>query len=176
MLRQRQYQRSSGSRPNRDWSGVVSTGLTAVAGGTKVLLGSFVPTAGVDETILRSVGVLFIQSDALASASEFQIGAFGMIKVTSNAFAAGAASIPGPVTDIGDDWIIYQSWVQANQLFMAIDFDSMSGVSYAFDSKAKRVVEGEGQTVALMVENAHATHSFNIGIAFRVLSQIRGTR
>ncbi len=42
------------------------------------------------------------------TASEFVVGAFGMLVVSEDAFAAGAASIPGPFTDAGSDlWMVH---------------------------------------------------------------------
>ncbi len=101
------------SNPNRAWAGTVDT-ENAFGGGSKILLGSFsLSNPNIDETILRTVGVLSIRSDQIAAPEE-QVGAFGMIKVTDLAIAAGAASIPGPVTDIGDDgWFVHVPFAQA---------------------------------------------------------------
>ncbi len=172
--RNRQSTRSS-KRPNRSWAGFASTGETAVAANTKVLMGSFtLSNANIDETILRNVGMLGVISDQLA-ASEDNFGAFGMIVVNDLAVAAGAASIPGPITDRTDDgWFVYVPIVQKIQVSSAIGIDHSAMTQYPFDSKAKRVVQ-EGFQIALMVENANATAAFQIAAIFRTLSQITGT-
>ncbi len=91
--------------------------------------------------------------------------------VTDLALAAGAASVPGPVTDIGDDgWFLYVPIVQSGRLT-----DSQDGTQYPFDSKAKRIVE-TGSSLVAVVENAHASIAFDINLGFRMLSMVRGTR
>ena len=50
-------------RPNRAWSGSVVGVQTAVPAASKVLLGNFVSTGGIDFTVLRSVGYTSISSD-----------------------------------------------------------------------------------------------------------------
>jgi len=167
------FQRTA--RPNRSWFRVVTTTVQVVAANTKVLLATGVlDNQGIDETILRTVGVLSIFTDN-AGASEQQIGAFGIVVVTDLAAAAGAASIPGPITDGGDDgWQTYVPIAQAFRFETATGVRNIS-VNYPFDSKAKRVVS-TGQSIAFMIENAHATFGFNAMLTMRMLSQVRGTR
>jgi len=165
--------RSSSSRPNRAWSGSLASAFVVVAANSKVLLATLVTgvAGGVDLTILRTVGGIAIQSDQ-PTAIEQQIGAWGMILVTDQAAAAGIASIPGPATDIGDDWFVHQTFAQGG-----VQADEGAGSTwYAFDNKAKRILDGTGTVVAVVVENVHATHSFHIADMSRVLTQVRGTR
>jgi len=159
---------------NRTWAGNIGAAQIGVGPATKVLLGGFsLAAAGIDETVLRTVGQIAIQSDQNA-ASEFQIGAFGLIVVTDAAVAVGVTAIPGPVTDASDDgWFVYVPFGQA------VNFASATGIRpysnpYTFDSKAKRRVQ-DGQQIAIMVENAHATHAFNIMTTFRLLTMVTGT-
>ncbi len=164
------------SRPNRAWSGLASPTQTPVPAASKVLIGSYVlSNAQIDETVIRNVGVIGISSDQ-AAASELQIGAVGMILVTDVAHAAGVASIPGPITDIEDDgWLVY--------IPFCFEFRFVSGVGVEpdfshlinFDSKAKRRVQ-EGSRVAVIAENAHATHAFRVMFVARNLTMISGTR
>ena len=172
---QRQYRRLASRSPNRTWTGITSTAATAVAAGTKVLAGSFVlSNPGIDETILRTVGVIGIASDQTA-ASELQLGAFGFLVVTDLAVAAGAASIPGPVTDISDDgWFMFVPFVQELRFLSGSGFAPNAVRLYHFDSKAKRKLP-DGSSVAVMVENAHATHGFQLFFSLRMLTMVTGT-
>ena len=162
-----------GSRPNRAWSGIASVGFTGVGVSAKVILGSFALSSdAIDETILRTVGMLAVESDQSA-AVEDQIGAFGMIRVTENAFAVGITAVPGPVTDINDDgWLLMVPFAQSGASVLAA---GPSSVQYPFDSKAKRVVEG-GIRAVIVVENASASHVFQVAFVMRLLAQVRGTR
>ena len=150
--------------------GFLSTGLlTTIPADTKTLLGSFIlsnPPLG--ETILRTRCRVWILSDQAAAVEE-QIGAFGLIVVSDRAIVAGAASIPGPFTDGGDDgWFVHQSIVQANQ--GAATF--VGGTPYDIDSKAMRKVE-DGSEIAVMIENApQSDFGFKVGFAIRMLSKL----
>ena len=173
LRRTRQIQ--SRRTPNRSWSGFASTTTTTVSASAKVLLGGFtLSNPGIDETILRTVGVLGVRTDQ-TSATELQIGALGLIVVNDLAVAAGAASIPGPITDRGDDgWFLYVPIVQGFQFATAVGFDARNMTQYMFDSKAKRKVQ-DGFQIAIMVENASSADGFNIASVFRLLSQVTGT-
>jgi hypothetical protein len=138
-----------------------------------VLFGSFTPSnPGIDVTVLRVVGGVSVQSDQSSSAEE-QIGAFGLILITDVALAAGIASIPGPVTDVTDDgWFCYQSFAISG----AQGTVPNNTTWFPFNTKGKRIVSGEGISIAIVVENIHASHGLEILMTFRMLSQIRGTR
>ena len=148
------------------WGFVGTITTITVPPQSKALIGSFIlsnPPLG--ETILRTRFALFVASDV--GTLEVQVGAFGMIVVTDRAVAAGAASIPGPFTDGGDDgWFVHQSVQQrtanaAGQLVPTI---------YG-DSKAMRKVEDGGE-IAIMYENSHATETNHILFAVRLLAKL----
>ena len=161
--------------PNRSWSGFVSTAPTAVPAATKVLLGLLAPSnPGIDETVLRNVGSLEFHTDQTAS-GESQLGAVGIIVITDIAGGVGAASIPGPITDSSDDgWLLYVPLTARFTLLSSVGVRPDIGHIIHFDSKAKRVVHS-GYTLAIMVENAHASNAFDISLIFRTLSMVRGT-
>ena len=154
---------------------MVNTAVVAVAANSKVLLATFtLDNDGIDETVLRVVGGLTIASDQSAS-SESQLGALGMLIVTDQVAGIGVASMPDPVTDVGDDyWFFYQGFAQSIVALSAIGFDPRASTYYPFDSKAKRIVSS-GQTIAVIAANAHATHTFTIAVNLRILSMVRGT-
>ena len=170
----RQYRQQS--RPNRGWAGDVPAAPLTVPAASKVLSSLLVlDNDGIDETILRVVGGIAIQSDQL-SAVETQSGAVGMCLVTDTAVAVGITALPDPVTDVQDDvWFFYQSF--ATQLFFstAVAFDAQGSTWFPFDSKAKRIFHS-GQTVAVVIANSHATHGLKVQFNFRMLTQVRGTR
>jgi len=163
--------RRSGSRPNRGWDGLTSSIFTNVAPSTKLLVAGFVPVSA-DLTILRTVGHIAITSDQ-SGAVEQQIGAMGLIVVSDTAFAIGATAVPDPITDQDDDaWFVYQSFSQQGDGSVTSSLPR----TYEFDSKAKRIVQGEGQTIAVVLTNANASHAISFSMNFRILSQLRGTR
>ena len=138
-----------------------------VAAGTKALLGGFsLSNPGIGETVRRTRGIVQLASDQMTTL-ETQAGALGLVVVTDIAFAAGAASIPGPVTEASDDgWFV---WVPMTQR-MEIAANPGNQI-YDFDSKAMRRVE-EGFTVAVMVENATASFGMRVSLAISMLTSI----
>ena len=92
-----------------------------------------------------------------------------MLVVSVDAFAAGAASIPGPITDAESDlWLVHQYMVSDFIFGSAVGFDSMGGRSYEIDSKAMRK-QTEDEVLVLMFENGSALGAqFSAGI--RVLT------
>ena len=174
--RQFQYPRNSGSRPNRSWAGAIPAVAVNVPAASKVLLASItLSNQGIDETILRVVGTVFMNTDQVA-ASESQHGAVGMCIVTDTALAVGIASLPDPVTDVQDDiWFMFQTVVGTFHFGTAVGFNANGGTNYPVDSKVKRILSS-GHSVAVIAANASATTGFQITFPVRVLTQVRGTR
>ena len=164
--------RRSGPRPNRGWFFVADATFTVLAADSILLHSVFVPAnPGIDEVAIRTVGSLSIASDQ-TGANEEQIGAFGMILVTDSAVAIGVTAMPDPVVDASDDgWFVYQSFAQNTALNSA----GVGSITYPIDSKAKRILEGTGMNIAVMLTNSHATHGLTFSLQLRVLSQVRGT-
>ena len=159
--------RSTGHRAPTNWARSVAATYVTVAPATKVLLATVVlSNPGINETVRRTRGRFSVHSDQ-AVGGEPQLGALGWIVVNDLAVAAGAASIPGPVTDASDDgWFVWEP-------FASFGFNGTVGDlfdrSYAVDSKAMRRVQ-EGFTIALMVENANVATGLNISCGFSVLT------
>jgi hypothetical protein len=101
------------------------------------------------------------------------MGAFGMCVVSDNAFAAGAASIPGPFTDTDSElWFVHQYLFSPTTISGAGTLrDAM--FQYEIDSKAMRKFTQE-ERIVLMVENGHATHGALFLLMLRLL--FRDTR
>jgi len=166
--------RSSGSRANRTWSGFASVAETTIAASSKVLIGGFtLSNTNIDETILRTRGRAM--ASPVTTTSNGIFGAWGMCVVTDLAVAAGAASIPGPITDREDDlWYVWQPIVHRVTGITAVGTDFNAAQFMDFDSKAMRRVQ-EGQQIVIMVENASASTTFRFSLVFRMLSMLTGT-
>ncbi len=155
-------------RQPTDWSRLISPVYVAVPAASKILLATTVSVpAGTGFTVRRARGSLSVISDQSA-VIENQMGSMGFMVVSDIAVVAGAASIPGPSTQASDDaWFV---WVPFNQATAQnIGGGAGMGPAYPFDSKAMRKVEG-GFSVAIMVENFHATHGLLVAIGFSILA------
>ena len=170
--RGRQFRRQPA---NVEWNDV-SDVQTSVVAGTKTLLFGLTPSVAIDSTILRVRLMMLITSDQ-SIAGEDQVGAFGFIIVTNAALAAGAASIPGPVSDVSADWFVYQPFVQRFRHSSSIGMtqNGTFGVQYDIDSKAKRILQGTDESIAVMIEPSSDSEGFQTVLQGRMLTRVRGT-
>ncbi len=168
MARSRRPTISVSRKHNNSWGAVVSSVFVTVGANSKVLLGSLtLNNPNIDETVLRVIGQVAVITDS--ATFESQIGSVGLIVVSNQAVAAGAASIPGPSTDMEDDgWFCHALFAQDAK---AGDINS---TSYPFESKGRRVVQ-EGESIAIMAENIHASEGMTVAVQFRILSRVTGT-
>ncbi len=132
----------------------IGAGLTAttVSSGATVIVGVLNAAALALRpfTVVRTRISMLYESDQ-AAVSERPQGAFGAVVVQDQASAAGAASVPGPISEADADWFIYQGLISS---FIFLDSTSIlnDGNLYEVDSKAMRKV-GTNEDVVLMVEN-----------------------
>ena len=154
----------SGPRRQTEWIGSAdSTGVQALGPSVAVLDQTFLP--GLTQTIVRTRGLLYVQSDQVAGDEEF-FGAMGAAVVSRPAAAAGVASLPTPITEEDSDfWFIHQ--------FFAAGYDGtagggMKGRVFEFDSKAKRKINTD-DAVVFLLENADATFGAQYILKFRML-------
>ena len=160
-----------GSRRKTTWIGTADQGFQSVGANAKIILASFGiegSEAGPASTVVRNRGVLSIIPAVVSSAQEI-VGAYGMGVVSDQAFAAGAASIPGPWTD--SDWEGWMVWVPfAYRLEVSTDISRLlSQFDVVIDSKAMRKVTA-GETMVQMVES-QAT-AFNVVAPLRTLFKL----
>ncbi len=128
---------------------------------SKVILGSFVPLAGfAHETAVRVVGSWAANPTAIGCV------AIGLCVVTDRAFTAGIASMPDPITDIGDD-----IWMFIDALAVPA---AVASEQRRFDSRAMRRVEEGNRLVLIAAQTSAAVTDF--AVYMRVLSKqaVRG--
>ena len=161
-----------GTRRGTSWARVVEDDFTTVAQASKALIITLVlSNPGISETIVRTEGRILVLSDQ-AAAVERQFGAIGMVVVSDLAIAAGAASIPGPVTDGSDDgWFQWMPFLQEEQGAVVDQAEGIVSMAYTFSSKAARRVE-EGFGVAIMVENASTGTGMKVAAAVSMLTVV----
>ncbi len=172
MARRVQTTLRRGSRHNNAWFGVTSSTAITLAAGTSVLAGSLaLSNAQIDETQLRVIGSITVTSDT--ASVEDQIGSAGLIVVSDAAIAVGITAIPKPSTDIEDDgWFCHTQFGQTSSA--ASSSAGVNSLMYPFNSKAKRIVH-DGQSIAIVVQNLHATFGLKFILQFRILSRVTGT-
>ncbi len=145
-----------------------ATAVANIAVSTKTLIASFTAT-GAGQTLKRTRGLVSWGTDQQAS-PEQPLGAFGMCVVSEEAFAAGAASIPGPFTDDASDlWVVHQYMFHGFGFATNVGFQPADTTMYNIDSKAMRKIN-EDERLVVMIENGNATDQGQFWFAIRVLT------
>ena len=144
----------SGTAPKRQiGNAAVSAeidGLTTTIGIAKAVY-SFGLLVTVDAlTIVRTRGQFGVRVAAASSGNSIIRGVLGLIVVSSDAFAAGIGSLPGPLSDSGNDWFV---WAPFTLLFddVIANNDSKYVTAVDFDSRGMRKMKF-GQEIALILE------------------------
>ena len=148
-------------RRKTSWQiGVTSAGTQSLTSVVKQLVTFGVAVAVDGTTLIRTRGEwLVLMVDAAASQNSMS-GAMGIGVVTADAFAAGIASIPGPLSDLDwDGWLWHQFFdlIAGSPMdgTVADDRSSINSTSaaarYVIDSKAMRKLE-ENMVIFGMIE------------------------
>ena len=170
------------TRPQRRltaWSvGVGGTTLLQLTATGKSIVGSGFDfsTTG---TVVRTRGMLQLYLSLSTSAQDGYAGAFGIMLVRDQAFAAGAASIPGPLSDLNDEWLYHTFFNEHNPFASGgavAAGDSMNNGAgtdkIVVDSKAMRKFT-DGDTMVAMVEVVETgTATLNVRFNSRFLGKL----
>jgi len=101
-------------------------------------------------TVIRSRGVLLVQSDQAVTGEDYA-ASFGMAVVSEQAAALGITAVPTPTIESNSDlWFTYEFIVGAFQFASASGFVEV-GRERMIDSRAMRKVE-DGQDIIQVVE------------------------
>ena len=156
------------------WTRTVDPATLVAGAGTAVLLFGLVPSnSGIDLTIVRNRGLFTITSDQ-AAASETQRGVVGAVLVSDDAFAAGVGSMPAPISDPDQDWLLYEPFSEQFLFGDGTGFNSDAERRYAYDSKAKRVWQGTGYTLAFICQSQAGSAGLIISMTNSLLVMVRG--
>ncbi len=168
-------QRSSGVA--RDWgAGTGGTGVTLINATGSTILGAGVQTTGSELTLLRTRGIvdLFTKGTVATDGNGF-FGAVGIGVFTDQAFTAGVASLPTPLTDsFSNVWL----WHQYISVHVGDQSEYSAGPESAqrvmIDSKAMRKFDAN-QVLACILEVVEiGTMEMNVFHDSRILFQDSG--
>ncbi len=129
----------SPSRRTREWSDIkVMTEVQAI--GTTTILGnvSVGAEAVVQQTIVRIRGQAMAHIVA-GAASDSKIVGLGLIIVSTEAFAAGSASIPSPIEDMDESWLWHHLFIFGPTVGVESQgYDMLTTQRVEIDSKSQR--------------------------------------
>ncbi len=169
----RRFRRSTrrGPRPKYEWENATENVVANLLTGTSTIT-SLAPTdqgafqerqAGL--LLVRTLGNILVHPNNLAVNSSVRVSA-GIMVVTTDAFAAGATSIPRP--DIANpQW----AWNETRS-FEYRDGQSEAGFNMQVVSKAMRKITGLNNVLMLIVRNISASVAIDLDINVRVLYRL----
>ncbi len=146
----------SGPKRTTTWFEFQPAGVTlTTAGGTIIFSLNAAALALRPFTVVRTRLRCHLRTDQTA-ASEVQVVGFGLAVVSDQASAAGVASVPTPITDMGSDlWFVHEVFMSATYGDSAGGQGAPSGQPFSVDSKAMRKVD-IGQDIVVVGEFAAA--------------------
>ena len=121
-------------------------------------------TEATDYTVIRIIGRLKLGKTASNALSAVHIG---IIAVTDQAFAAGAASMPDPSADREADWL-YKDSIPLSNLLTG-DASGQGAVSFEIDNHSKRVLRGANKSLAMLFEGSVAGQTVTVQGIVRTL-------
>ena len=138
------------------WSGILlqAAGAALASGKSTGGLGALGVTSGGGVTLIRTRGMYNVHFDPTSVNDVVQF-AMGLALFSSDAFTAGAASLPGPISDLDYDWIWHQN-ILLGPTFTATEgtADLMQNTGYReLDSKAMRKLK-PSESMGFVVEAA----------------------
>ncbi len=169
--RSRGFRNQRGPQRQVTWIGPADQAFISIPSTTKVIVASFdANSAGLPKpTVVRTRGVVSVRADIPLAADQSFVGAFGVAIVSDRAFAAGAASIPGPFDDAGwDGWFVWGSFGDTYEFSDATGILSVSK-DHIVDSKAMRKVTDD-ETIVFMAESQSG--AFDINMPLRMLLKL----
>ena len=167
-------QRSSGVA--RDWGvGTGGSALSNIAASSTFIVGSGLQTVGSELTLLRTRGLIDLFLTSATSAGDGYFGAFGIGVFTDQAFTAGVASLPSPLTEAFSNAWLYHQYLSVH----AGEAGGLSGGGEAHqridvDSKAMRKFDANQVMVAVVELVEIGTAVANLFFDSRILFQDSG--
>ena len=128
---------------------IVSFG--ASIGPTKAILSGGLVLLEPALTLVRTRGAFVLSMLASGGATNEVTGAFGMIVVSSDAFAVGVTAVPGPLTDIENDWVVYEPFALSSEATNPAADSQISNWKRQFDSRGMRKLKF-GEVLAFVIE------------------------
>ena len=157
------FRRAVVARPGKkidfkSWTDLLGISLSTAAAST--ILGTSL-AFGSPATILRMRGQILLNFDAAADNSRQNVG-IGIGIISSDAFAAGAGSVPDPLSETDYPWLWWSTIPLVNDLQIAGESLQLAVVARVeVDSKAMRKVK-PGQSLAVIYQTSAAVSATNI--------------
>ena len=152
MARPRGFSPRRGTRRATDWGfGTGGVAVTSISASGKAFVGAgYGLTTQNPVTLIRTRGEVEMFLKTGGTVGDGFRGAFGIAKASSVAFAAGIASLPGPISEINWDGWLYHRFFGVH-IQDTTDFNGpATSLRFEIDSKAMRKLEVEDTVYAML--------------------------
>ena len=152
-------------RRSTTWGTGVGGGTPAnLSGNQTAIIGQGIVPNVEGLTIVRIRGELILQAQAIDAATSSTRITCGICKVTSDAFTAGAGSMPEPEGDVFWDGWMWWSTFGFDFNITTLGLDGVNCIRVAIDTKAMWKFE-VGYTLALIAQVSDSVGATTMGIA-----------
>ena len=171
MARGRVYTRPAKKIDFKEWVGIPSLSTAQVAD-TTVLGGSL--AFAIPATILRVRGAVQAAMDStMQIADEMEI-TWGLGIISSDAFAAGAGSVPDPAGEIEYPWLWWGTMFLRSEIAAGLNNWGTSAQRLEVDTKAMRKVK-PGQSLAWILQTSATVGAVAVNMDFHKSRVLIGT-
>ena len=176
MARRRQFSRGTGVRRLTGWSegpGDFPT-LQSITGASVGIVGQGAQSNSEGLTVVRIRGVIGLTLTAADAALSGFRGAFGICRVSENAFGIGVTAVPAPLTDrFWDGWMWHQHYyLMQAAVFSAQIAGGSALVTIPIDTKAMRKVPATDIIVLVGEHIESGTAVMNVTASTRLLAKL----
>ncbi len=171
----RGFSRSGGGRFKPPQRQITNLGIDGEIDGTVLVVGTVkaAGTTGIatigSGTIVRTRGQLSIHAEASPASQSIVRGAFGIILVSSDAFAA--AVVPGPMSDSENDWYVWVPFAM-NLGATVVAEDILANVRIDFDSRGMRKSK-TGDVSAVIIEYVSDVAGGTMDLSYALREQFK---
>ena len=161
------------SRRKSEWfQGPGGTAVTSVSSSTSTFLGSAVQTTAIEETLVRTRGILDCFLTSATSPGDGFFGAFGIGRATAAAVAGGVTTVPTPITELGWDGWLYHTFISCHESSADEAGSGSSVFRIEVDSKAMRILQNDENFYAALEVIEIGTAAMSVFFDCRMLTKL----
>ena len=156
--------RHAGNRMSKQWDFIAGINMSLTADGTS--LGGALPATTFPFTVLRMLGEYTISPSAAPSTNDAVDICLAIGVVSSDAFAAGAGSVPDPASEPDYPWLYWGNhplWFPSSSVQVS---EGMGAARYRFDIRSMRKIKPrESLVVIVQYVDVVGAPPIHVGIA-----------
>jgi len=150
------------TRLKKTWTGFHTTSVVNMTTTQVSILEANIGEGAPNQTLLRTRGNILIAAEPDA-ATDFTIVAFGLIVVQSAAANVGGVSVPGPINDIGADWL-WHTFVPLDAVTLTAGDPNARSVVHRVEIDAKAMRRVAADESVLLIGEANVAGMASIGV------------